>query len=107
MLKAVLACWLSNGQATNHVMKRYTAIILACGNAFNKSGDCNVKGIRNELMKSNIILMLLCVADVVLKPINEIGSSLQQSGFQFSCGSPNVLDVQEKLHLYKIKCQEQ
>ena len=37
--------------------------------------------------------MLLCVANIVPKLINNLGRSLQQSGFQFSCGSSNVLDV--------------
>ena len=76
-------------------------IISACDAIFYTRADCDVKGIRDQLMKLNITLMLLYVTEVVI-PINTLCGSLQQHGFQM-----NLLNVRDLNPTCLKKCQEQ
>ena len=82
------------------------AIISAWNTIFKKRGNCDVKEIRDQLLKPNIISRLLYMTNVP-KPTSNFCRSFQQHVFHFSCGSWNVLDVKEKLCSYKTKSQEQ
>ena len=56
MLKAVTTRWLTHGQAAVRVVERYKSIIAACDTIFFERGDCEVKGVHNQLLKKHALL---------------------------------------------------
>ena len=96
MLKAVTTRWLTHGQAAVRVVERYKSIIAACDTIYFERGDCEFKGVLDQLLKKHVMLMLLCIADL-LKPINIFCKQLQLCGFQFTSVSSCVQTLISKL----------
>ena len=68
------------------VIERYKSINATCDTTFFERGDCEVKGIRDQLLKKCVILMLFWIVHL-LKPIKKFCKQLQLRGFQLLCAN--------------------
>ena len=81
MLKACVTRWLTHGKTTKRVSEIFVEIVDSLDNIFAKTGDPEITGIRETLLKPELILFNLFMADI-LHICNNFCKYLQGSIFQ-------------------------
>ena len=82
ILKACTTRWLTHGDTSVRVISRFRPLVAALDTIFTERKDPEAKGIRDQLLSPNIILMLLLLAEV-LGPINLFCKSLQTQNLNY------------------------
>ena len=67
---------------------------------FLERGDAEAKGVRDQLLEPNLLLMLLLLAEV-LNPINILSKCLQTSTLVYASITAKVNHLIEKMHIIK------
>ena len=65
LLKAAPTRWLSHGEASKRLVSRSESLLDAFDTLISGKAAPDIKGIRDELLEPNIILMLLLLSDVL------------------------------------------
>ena len=76
LLKAALTRWLSHGEASKRLVSRFESLVDALDTLISGKAAPDIKGIRDELLEPNTILMLLLLSDV-LAHVNRFWRYLQ------------------------------
>ena len=82
ILKACTTRWLTHGETCNRIVSRFESLIDALDTLFFEKRDPESKGIRDLLLDSQMILMLLLLAEV-LAPVNTLSRILQTRNLNF------------------------
>ena len=65
LLKAAPTRWLSHGEASKRLFSRFESLVDALDTLISGKAAPDIKGIRDELLEPNTILMLLLLSDVL------------------------------------------
>ena len=65
LLKAAPTRWLSHGEASMRLVRRFESLIDALDTLISGKAAPDMKGMRDELLEPNTILMLLLLSDVL------------------------------------------
>ena len=57
-LEQVEGHWLSHGEAENRVTERYKSVKAACDTIFSERGDCDIKGVRDQLIQRDVSIAI-------------------------------------------------
>ena len=82
ILKACTTRWLTHGETCNRIVSRFESLIDALDTLFFEKRDPESKGIRDLLLDSQMILILLLLAEV-LAPVNTLSRILQTRNLNF------------------------
>ena len=82
ILKACTTRWLTHGETCNRIVSRFESLIGALDTLFFEKRDPESKGTRDLLLDSQMILMLLLLAEV-LAPVNTLSRILQTRNLNF------------------------
>ena len=82
ILKACTTRWLTHGETCNCIVSRFESLIDTLDTLFFEKRDPKSKGIRDLLLDSQMILMLLLLAEV-LAPVNTLSRILQTRNLNF------------------------
>ena len=82
------------------IISRFQPLIDALDVIFFERGDAEAKGVRDQLLEPNLLLMLLLLAKV-LNPINILSKYLQTSTLAYILITAKVNNLIEKLHIIK------
>ena len=96
ILKACTTRWLTHGESCARVISCYEPLIDTLDTVFVEKGDAEAKGIRDQLLESNIICMLLLLAEV-LAPINNFSKFLQTGTLLYCSVSAKLERLLERL----------
>ena len=99
VLKCATTRWLSYGAATQRIISRFSPLIEALNTIYFEKHDANVKGVRDLLLRSNVILFMLFLADVLVY-VNRFLRFLQNIflGYSTISGKPaQLINNLEKL----------
>ena len=83
LLEAAPTRWLSHGEASKRLVSRFELLVDALDTLINGKVAVEIKGIRDELLEPNTILMLLLLSDV-LAHVNQFLLSLQTRNLIYS-----------------------
>ena len=83
LLKAVPTRWLSHGDALQRLVSRFEPLVNCLDTLITDSRAPDVKGVRDELLELNTILMLLLLADVLVH-VNWFSRYLQTCNLIFA-----------------------
>ena len=99
MLKACLTRWLTHGKTTKKVSEIFVEIVDSLYNIFAKTRDPEITGIRETLLKPEMILFNLFMADI-LHICNNFCKYLQGRNVRFSSLPSKVKNFKEKIISY-------
>ena len=100
VLKACTTRWLTHGESCIRIISRFHPLIDALDVIFFERGDAEAKGVRDQLLEPNLLLMLLLLAEV-LNLINILSKCLQTSTLVYASITAKVNNLIEKLHIIK------
>ena len=100
ILKACTTRWLTHGETSIRVINRFKLLVAALDALFKDKKDPEAKGIRDILLNSQIILMLLLLAEVLV-PINNFYKFLQTRNLNYSLVMGKYQRVVSKLETIK------
>ena len=83
LLKAAPTRWLSHGEASKRLVSRFESLVDSLDTLINGKVAAEIKGIRDELLEPNTILMLLLFSDV-LAHVNQFLRYLQTRNLIYS-----------------------
>ena len=83
LLEAAPTRWLSHGEASKRLVSRFELLVDALDTLINGKVAAEIKGIRDELLEPNSILMLLLLSDV-LAHVNQFLWYLQTRNLIYS-----------------------
>ena len=96
LLKAAPNRWLSHGEASKRQVSRSESLVDALDTLINGKVAPDIKGIRNELLEPNTILMLLLLSDV-LAHVNRFSRYLQTRNLIYSTVARKFSQLTESL----------
>ena len=99
MLKACVTRWLTHGKTTKRVSEIFVEIVDSLDNIFAKTCDPEITGIRETLLKPEMILFNLFMADI-LHICNNFCKYLQGRNVRFSSLPSKVKNLKEKIISY-------
>ena len=99
MLKACVIRWLTHGKTTKRVSEMFVEIVDSFDNIFAKTHDPEIAGIRETLLKPEMILFNLFMADI-LHICNNFCKYLQGRNVRFSSLPSKVKNLKEKIISY-------
>ena len=100
ILKACTTRWLTHGETSIRVIKRFKLLVAALDALFKDKKDPEAKGIRDILLNPQIILMLLLLAKALV-PINNFCKFLQTRNLNYSLVIGKYQQVVSKLETIK------
>ena len=100
VLKACTTRWLTNGESCIRILPRLHPLIDPLDVIFVERGDADAKGVRDQLLEPNLLLMFLLLAEV-LNLINTVSKCLQASTLVHASITAKVNHLIEKLHIIK------
>ena len=100
ILKACTTRWLTHGDTSVRVISRFKAVVESLDTIFIEKRDPEAKGIRDQLLSPNLIMMLLLLAEV-LAPINLFCKFLQTRNLNYSLVMNRYQRVINKLEAIK------
>lgn len=83
LLKAAPTRWLSHGDASKRLVSRFQSLVDALDTLISGKGAPDIKGVRDELLEPDTILMLLLLSDV-LAHVNRFSRYLQTRNLIYS-----------------------
>ena len=95
MLKACVIRWLTHGKTTKRVSEIFVEIVDSFDNIFAKTHDPEIAGIRETLLKPEMILFNLFMADI-LHICNNFCKYLQGRNVRFSSLPSKVKNLKER-----------
>ena len=98
--KACVTRWLTHGESCIQVIIRFEPLLDALDSIFMERGDGEGKGVRDKLLQSEIICMLLLLAEVLF-PINIFSKYLQTNTFLYCDVGAKPDRLLQRLHLIK------
>ena len=96
LLKAAPTRWLSHGEASKRLVSRFELLVDALDTLINGKVAAEIKGIRDERLEPNTILMLLLLSDV-LAHVNQFLRYLQTRNLIYSTVARKFSQVIESL----------
>ena len=99
ILNCATTRWRSYGAATQRIISRFSRLIDALDTIYFEKHNANVKGVRDLLLRSNVILIMLLLANVLVY-VNRFSRFLQISLLVYSTISgklPQLTNNMEKL----------
>ena len=100
ILNCATTRWLSYGAATQRIISRFSRLIDVLDTTYFEKHNANVKGVRDLLLRSNVILIMLLLANVLVY-VNRFSRFLQISFLVYSTISgklpPQLTNNMEKL----------
>ena len=98
--KTCVTRWLTHGESCIQVIIRFEPLLDALDSIFMERGDGEGKGVRDKLLQSEIICMLLLLAEVLF-PINIFSKYLQTNTFLYCDVGAKPDRLLQRLHLIK------
>ena len=100
VLKACTTRCLTHSESCIRIISKFDPLIHALDVIFYERGDAEAKGVRDQLLEPNLLLMLLLLAKV-LNPIYILLKYLQTSTLAYILITAKVNNLIEKLHIIK------
>ena len=101
ILKACTTRWLTHGETSIRVINRYKPLIAALDTIFHEKKDPEAKGIRDQLLSPDMILILLLLAELLV-PVNRFCKFLQTRNLNYGLVMAKFKQVISKLEQIKI-----